>query len=67
MLNDIKIEWITNIFVQQGIFGRILNYGNIGISSPGEHAGAIGFVGVSDPAGVKAIIEDTLTKYKKNP
>jgi uncharacterized membrane protein YdbT with pleckstrin-like domain len=67
VLNDIKIEWITNIFVQQGIFGRILNYGNIGISSPGEHAGAIGFVGVSDPMGVKAIIEDTLTKYKKNP
>ena len=26
VLNDIKIEWITNIFVQQGIFGRILNY-----------------------------------------
>jgi uncharacterized membrane protein YdbT with pleckstrin-like domain len=67
VLNDIRIEWITNIFVQQGIFGRILNYGNIGISSPGEHAGAIGFVGVSDPMGVKAIIEDTLTKYKKNP
>ena len=67
MLNDIKIEWITNIFVQQGIFGRILNYGNIGISSPGEHSGAIGFVGASDPMGVKAIIEDTLTKYKKNP
>jgi uncharacterized membrane protein YdbT with pleckstrin-like domain len=67
VLNDIKIEWITNIFIQQGIFGRILNYGNIGISSPGEHAGAIGFVGVSDPMGVKAIIEDTLTKYKKNP
>ena len=67
VLNDIKIEWVTNIFVQQGIVGRILNFGNIGISSPGERAGAIGFVGVSDPMGVKAIIEDTLTKYKKNP
>jgi len=67
VLNDIKIEWITNIFIQQGIFGRIFNYGDIGISSPGEHAGAIGFVGVSDPLKVKAIIEDTLIKYKKNP
>ena len=67
VLNDIKIEWITNIFVQQGIFGRILNYGNISISSPGEHAGAIGFIGVSDPMKVKAIIEDTLIKSKKNP
>jgi len=33
---------------------------------PGEHSGAIGFIGVSDPMGVKAIIEDTLMKYKKN-
>ena len=67
VLNDIKIEWITNIFVNQGIFGRILNYGDIGISSPGERGGAIGFAGVSDPMKVKAIIEDTLVKYKKNP
>jgi uncharacterized membrane protein YdbT with pleckstrin-like domain len=67
VLNDIKIEWITNIFVQQGIFGRILNYGNIGISSPGEHAGAIGFIGVRNPIEVKSIIEDTLIKNKKNP
>lgn len=67
ILNDIKIEWITNIYVQQGIFGRILNYGNVGISSPGEHAGAIGFIGVSDPMGIKKIIEDNLIKNKKNP
>jgi len=65
-LNDIKIEWITNIFVKQGIFGRVLKYGDIGISTPGEHGGAIGFIGVSDPLGVKAIIEDTLMKYKEN-
>ena len=67
VLNDIKIEWITNVFVQQGFFGRILNYGDVGISSPGEHRGAIGFVGVSDPMKVKAIIEDTLVKNKRNP
>ncbi|MHB8164767.1 MAG: PH domain-containing protein [Methanoregula sp.] len=66
VINDIKIEWITNIFVTQGIFGRILNFGNIGISTPGERGGTIGFMGVSDPLKVKAIIEDTLAKYKKN-
>lgn len=65
IMNDIKIEWVTNIFVRQGIFGRILNYGDIGISSPGEVGGAVGFAGVSDPMKVKAIIEDTLSKYKK--
>jgi uncharacterized membrane protein YdbT with pleckstrin-like domain len=63
VMNDIKIEWVTNIFVRQGIFGRILNYGNIGISSPGEVAGAVGFVCISDPIQVKAIIEDTLARY----
>jgi hypothetical protein len=63
VMNDIKIEWVTNIFVRQGIFGRILNYGNIGISSPGEVAGTVGFVGISDPIKVKAIIEDTLARY----
>jgi hypothetical protein len=67
VLKDIKIEWVTSIFVRQGISGRILNFGNIGILTPGELAGAIGFVGVSDPMKVKAIIEDTLVKYKKNP
>jgi uncharacterized membrane protein YdbT with pleckstrin-like domain len=65
VLNDINIGWVTNIFVQQSISGRILNFGNIGISTPGERAGAIGFVGVSDPMKGKAIIEDTLVKYKK--
>jgi uncharacterized membrane protein YdbT with pleckstrin-like domain len=66
VLNDIKIEWITNIYVNQGIFGRILNFGNVGISTPGERGGTIGFIGVSDPINVKAIIEDTLAKYKGN-
>ena len=62
-INDIKIEWVTNIFVRQGIFGRIFNYGNVGISSPGEVAGAVGFINISEPMKVKAIIEDTLAKY----
>jgi uncharacterized membrane protein YdbT with pleckstrin-like domain len=65
-LNDIKIEWVTNIFVRQGVSGRILNFGNVGISTPGEAAGAIGFFGVANPISVKAIIENTLAKYKKN-
>lgn len=66
VLNDIKIEWITNIYVKQGLFGRLLNFGSIGISSPGERRGTIGFAGVANPMEVKAIIEDTLVKYKIN-
>jgi membrane protein YdbS with pleckstrin-like domain len=67
VLNDIKIEWVTNVYFQQGIVGRILNFGNLGISTPGERGGAVEFLGISDPLKVKAIIEDILTKYRRNP
>ena len=64
--NEIKIDWITNVYFQQGIVGRTLNFGNIGISTPGEQGGAVEFNGIADPLKVKVIIEDTLAKYKKN-
>ena len=61
-----KIGQATNIFVQQGTFGRILNCSSIGISSPEDRGVAIGFLVVSDLMKIKAIIEDTFVKYKKN-
>ena len=65
--NEVKIEWVTNVYFQQGIVGRTLNFGNIGISTPGERGGAVEFNGIADPLKVKVIIEETLAKYKKNP
>ena len=63
--NEIKIDWVTNVYFQQGMVGRTLNFGNIGISTPGEHGGAVEFNGIADPLKVKAIVEDTLEKNKK--
>lgn len=63
--NEIKIDWVTNVYFQQGMVGRTLNFGNIGISTPGEHEGAVEFNGIADPLKVKAIVEDTLEKNKK--
>jgi len=63
--NDIKIEWVTNTSIRQGFFGRILNYGDLLIASPGTHTGTSLFRGVSDPMKVKGIIEDIIAKTKK--
>lgn len=63
-MNDIKIEWVTNIAAQQSISGRIMNFGTLMISSPGERAGAVFFWGISDPIRIKGIIDNTLVKYK---
>jgi uncharacterized membrane protein YdbT with pleckstrin-like domain len=63
--NDIKMEWVTNTSIAQGIFGRILNYGNILIATPGEYTGTSMFVGVSDPMMIKGMIETRLVNYKK--
>ena len=63
--NDIKMEWITNTSISQGFFGRILNFGNVLIATPGTYTGTSMFVGVSNPMMVKGIIEDRIVKYKK--
>jgi hypothetical protein len=62
---DLKWEWITNYFVQQGLIARILNYGDIVISTPGVGAGAAKMMGVSDPMHIKTILEETLLNFGK--
>lgn len=63
--NDIKMEWVTNTSILQGFVGRILNYGNILIATPGEYTGTSMFVGVADPMMIKGLIETRLVNYKK--
>lgn len=62
---EIKNEWITGVIVRQGFLGRLLNYGDVLYSTPGQYAGSVLMVGVSDPMGVKVIVEDILRKYKE--
>jgi uncharacterized membrane protein YdbT with pleckstrin-like domain len=63
--NDIKMEWVTNTSIVQDFFGRILNFGDVLIATPGTYTGTSMFKGVSDPMKTKGLIEERLEKFKK--
>ncbi|AHC52613.1 hypothetical protein SUSAZ_09250 [Sulfolobus acidocaldarius SUSAZ] len=69
---EIRNEWITDASVNQGILGRLLNYGSITFSTPGHggnvmipqaREGTLAIWNISDPFRVKAIIDDAIRKY----
>jgi len=62
---EIRNEWITGVIVRQGFVSRILNYGDIVYSTPGQYAGSVIMIGVSDPMHVRTIVEDILRKFKE--
>jgi len=62
---EIKVEWVTGTIVNQGFMGRILNYGNLVISTPGQYAGSVVMIGVSDPMHIRSIMEDVLRRNKE--
>jgi uncharacterized membrane protein YdbT with pleckstrin-like domain len=64
-IDDIKIEWVTNTAVYQGFIGRILDYGDVVISTPGSARGANKFTGVHNPMWIKGLIQDALINKKK--
>ena len=59
---DIKNEWVTNYVVSKGIVGRILNYGDLVISTPGEFGGAARMIGVANLLEIKSLMEKTIRK-----
>jgi len=61
---EIKNEWITGVMVRQGFMSRILNYGDLVFSTPGQYAGSVVMLGVSDPMHVRTIVEDVLRRFK---
>ena len=62
---EIKNEWITGVIVRQGFLGRLLNYGDVLYSTPGQYAGSVLMVGVSDPMNIRTMVEDILRKRKE--
>jgi len=64
-VNEIKNEWITGVAVRQGFISRILNYGSLVYSTPGQYAGSVLMLGVSDPMHIRTIVEDILNKFKE--
>jgi len=63
-IRELKSEWVTNYAIHQGIFGRVLGYGNIVFSTPGFVTGASSMIGVSNPLGVKSIVDQIVTNVK---
>jgi hypothetical protein len=64
-MNDIKMEWVTNTSLSQDFFGRILNFGNVLIATPGTATGTEMMMGVENPMVIKGMIEERLVKFKK--
>jgi uncharacterized membrane protein YdbT with pleckstrin-like domain len=62
---ELKNEWITSIVVTQGFIQRLLNYGNIIISTPGYYTGTTMMKDVSDPMHVRTMLEEVLRKAKE--
>jgi uncharacterized membrane protein YdbT with pleckstrin-like domain len=62
---EIKNEWITSVIVKQGFISRILNYGDLVFSTPGQYAGSVVMIGVSDPMHIRTIVEDVLRRFKE--
>jgi uncharacterized membrane protein YdbT with pleckstrin-like domain len=63
--NDIKMGWVTNTSIRQGVVGRLLNFGDVLITTPGTYTGTSMFRGVSNPMMIKGLIENRLVNYKK--
>jgi uncharacterized membrane protein YdbT with pleckstrin-like domain len=62
---ELKNEWITSYIVRQGLVGRILNFGDIVVSTPGYYSGVIVILGISDPMHLKTLLENILQEAKK--
>jgi len=56
--NDLKIEWVSGTILHQGLFGRILNFGDLEFTGAG--VSKVRLRGVSDVLAVKGIVEDTI-------
>lgn len=62
--HDLKIEWMTGTVVQQGLFGRMLNFGDIVFTGVG-FSGDVKMGGVSDVLNVKGIVENVIQSSKE--
>jgi len=61
IVTELENESITYVGVLQSALGRLMNYGNVIISTPGR-AGAVTMVGVSDPMRVRQVLLDAVDR-----
>ena len=58
--HDLKLEWVSGTLIQQGIFARALNYGDIKFTGPGGETSLVPMRGLSDVLNVKRLVDDTI-------
>jgi uncharacterized membrane protein YdbT with pleckstrin-like domain len=61
---ELKNEWITSYTIHQGFFGRILNFGNVIFATPGYLTGTSAMVGLSNPIGVKSMVDVNVSQLR---
>jgi uncharacterized membrane protein YdbT with pleckstrin-like domain len=65
-ITQAKPEAVVAVNVEQGILGRLLNYGDVMFMTPGEGGrGFVIFKGVKDPVKLKTTFFDLLRKIKE--
>jgi uncharacterized membrane protein YdbT with pleckstrin-like domain len=62
---EIRNEWISNYTIRQSITDRLLNRGNLVISTPGHYKGYVEMKCVSNPIALKNLLENVLQKYRR--
>ncbi len=65
-ITEARLEWVTDVHIDQGIFGRIFNYGNIIFATPSGPLTSVVMEGVSDPLRVRTIVLDWIKKAKES-
>lgn len=63
--NDLEMGSITNTSIRQGFFGRVFNFGDILLATPGTSTGTGMFPGPSEPMKIKGIIEKQISNQNK--
>lgn len=64
--NDTSFKNITDTQLSQGVFGRLLNYGNVGVNTAGSKGFEVFFIGVNDPKSLLGRIQNTMEKREFN-
>jgi hypothetical protein len=64
--HDLRIEWMTGTVVQQGLFGRMLNFGDVAFTGAG-FSGDVKMNGVSNVLAVKGIVENVIQRIRDQP
>ena len=59
------ISKITDTRVSQGVWQRLLGYGNVQISTAGSSGYEVNFININNPYYVKTQIDDLIEKHEK--